>query len=152
MFLCDSLIPFLSSRGWGGTLYRYRTEAAQEAIREYSKIAKANGMSLTELALRWNRQRSLVTTTLVGHTSMKQLKETLQYFGKKEPLPDQVMWDIDVIHMRNRLPIFSNSAVGRDWSGEGIIGEPTVSITHFHDFDGRLHDMPNDDYCTAHDK
>jgi len=114
----------MDTRGWGGTLYRYRTEAAQKAIREYSKIAKANGMSLTELALRWNRQRSLVTTTLVGHTSMKQLKETLQYFGKKEPIPDQVMWDIDVIHMRNRLPIFSNSAVGRDWLGEGIIGEP----------------------------
>ncbi len=81
-------------------------------------------MSLTELALRWNRQRSLVTTTLVGHSNTKQLQETLKYFSKKDPLPDQVMWDIDIVHMRNRLPIFSSNRVGRDWLGEGEIGEP----------------------------
>jgi aryl-alcohol dehydrogenase-like predicted oxidoreductase len=114
----------MDTRGWGGTLYRYRTDAAQAAIAEYNKIAKANGMSLTELSLRWCRQRSLVTTTLLGHSNVEQLKETLQYFAKKDPLPDQVMWDIDIIHMRNRLPIFSNNRVGRDWNGEGEIGEP----------------------------
>lgn len=114
----------MDTRGWGGTLYRYRTDAAQEAIVEYNKIAKANGMSLTELSLRWNRQRSLVTTTLVGNSNVKQLQETLKYFSKKDPLPDQVMWDIDVVHMRNRLPIFSSNRVGRDWLGEGEIGEP----------------------------
>jgi aryl-alcohol dehydrogenase-like predicted oxidoreductase len=82
-------------------------------------------MTLTELSLRWCRQRSLVTTTLVGHSNIEQLKETLDYFTKtKDPLPDEVMWDIDVIHMRNRLPIFSNNRVGRDWNGEGEIGEP----------------------------
>jgi aryl-alcohol dehydrogenase-like predicted oxidoreductase len=112
------------TRGWGGTLYRYRTEAAQAAIFEYDKIAKANGMSLTELSLRWCRQRSLLTTTLVGHSNAKQLKETLKYFSVKEPLSDQIMWDVDVIHMRNRLPIFSSNRVGRDWLGEGEIGEP----------------------------
>eukprot|EP00957_Ditylum_brightwellii_P009050 683852-Ditylum_brightwellii.AAC.1 len=52
----------MDTRGWGGTLYRYRTEAAQSAIREYEKIAVANGMSLTELSLRWCKQRSLITT------------------------------------------------------------------------------------------
>jgi aryl-alcohol dehydrogenase-like predicted oxidoreductase len=113
----------MDTRGWGGTLYRYRTEAAQEAIADYAKLAKANGMSLTELSLRWNRQRSLITTTLLGHTSMKQLKETLDIFTKKEPLSEQLMWEIDRIHMRNRLPLFSNNRVGKDWNGEGEIGE-----------------------------
>ncbi len=98
-------------------------KAAQEAIADYAKLAKANGMSLTELSLRWNRQRSLITTTLLGHTSMKQLKETLDIFTKKEPLSEQLMWEIDRIHMRNRLPLFSNNRVGKDWNGEGEIGE-----------------------------
>ena len=70
----------MDTRGWGGTLIRYRTEAAQDAIREYNKIAKANKMSLTELSLRWCKQRDLITTTLLGHTNMNQLKETLVSF------------------------------------------------------------------------
>lgn len=114
----------MDTRGWGSTLYRYRTEAAQNAIQEYAKIATANGMSLTELSLRWSRQRSMITTSLVGHSNLDQLKESLKYFTKKNPLPEQVMWDIDVVHMKNRLPIFSSNRVGKDWLGEGEIGEP----------------------------
>lgn len=112
----------MDTRGWGGTLYRYRTAAAQEAIKDYSKLAKASGMSLTELSLRWNRQRDLVTTTLLGHTNIDQLRETLDIFTKKDPLPDELMWEIDRIHMRNRLPLFSSNRVGKDWFGEGEIG------------------------------
>ena len=85
----------MDTRGWGGTLYRYRTEAAQDAIKEYSKLAKANQMSLTELSLRWCRQRELITTTLVGHSNMNQLKESLDYFTKKDPLPEDLMWEIE---------------------------------------------------------
>jgi len=114
----------MDTRGWGGTLIRYRTEAAQEAIRDYANLAKSNNMSLTELCLRWNKQRDLLTTTLLGHTNMNQLKETIDIFNKKEPLSADVTWEIDRIHMRNRLPLFSNSRVGRDWYGEGEIGEP----------------------------
>eukprot|EP00956_Cyclotella_meneghiniana_P002424 scaffold2730_cov89-Cyclotella_meneghiniana.AAC.2 len=82
--------------GWGRTLYRYRTDAAQEAILEYSKIAKSAGISLTELSLRWCRQRSLVTTSLVGHSNIKQLQESIDYFTKSDPLNEQIMWEIDV--------------------------------------------------------
>lgn len=114
----------MDTRGWGGTLYRYRTDAAQYAISEYEKIAKKNKMSLTELALRFNKERSLVTTTLLGHSNLDQLQETIKYFKKKEPLSDTIMWEIDRIHMKNRLPIFSSNRVGSDWLGEGEIGEP----------------------------
>ncbi len=105
--------------GWGRTLYRYRSEAAQEAIADYAKIAKDAGMSLTELSLRWCRQRSLITTTLVGHTTMDQLKQSVEYFTRTEPLSEKIMWEIDRVHMRNRLPIFSSSHVGKEWYGEG---------------------------------
>lgn len=113
----------MDTRGWGGTLYRYRSDAAMEAIRAYELIAKKYKMPLTELALRWNRQRSLVTTTLLGHSTMEQLESSLKYFTVKEPLSEDIMWEIDMVHMRNRLPIFSSSRVGRDWLGEGEIGE-----------------------------
>lgn len=113
----------MDTRGWGGTLYRYRTDAAQDAIKDYKRIAEKYKMPLAELALRWNRQRSLITTTLVGHTSMEQLDASLKYFIIKEPLSDDIMWEIDIVHMRNRLPIFSSTRVGRDWYGSGEIGE-----------------------------
>jgi len=113
----------MDTRGWGTTLYRYRTDAAQRAIREYSAIAKANGLTTTELALRWSRQRTMVSTSLVGHSNIEQLKESLKFFTKKEALSEKVMWDVDIVHMRNRLPIFSSERVGQDWFGEGEIGE-----------------------------
>lgn len=109
--------------GWSRTLYRYRTEAAQAAIKEYAAIAKGAGMSLTELSLRWCRQRSLITTTLVGHTNMDQLQQSIDYFTRAKALGDDVMWEIDRVHMKNRLPIFSSNRVGKDWDGEGEIGE-----------------------------
>jgi len=113
----------MDTRGWGGTLYRYRSDAAQDAIKEYARIAKKYKMPLTELALRWCRQRSLVTTCLVGHSSMEQLEESLKYFTNNKELPGELMWEIDTVHMRNRLPIFSSNRVGRDWYGRGEIGE-----------------------------
>ncbi len=109
--------------GWSRTLYRYRTEAARAAIGEYAGIAGRAGMSLTELSLRWCRQRSLVTATLVGHTSMDQLQQSIDYFTRGKALGDDVLWEIDRVHMKNRLPIFSSNRVGKDWDGEGEIGE-----------------------------
>jgi len=114
----------MDERGWGLTLYRYRSAPAEEATRAYAKLAKKYGLSLAELSLRWCRERSSVTTTLLGHTTMAQLDEDLKYFQNPKPLPAELMWEIDRVHMRNRLPIFSSTRVGADWDGEGQIGEP----------------------------
>ena len=69
----------------------------------------------------------LILIFLLGMTSMKQLDQDIQIFkngnDKSKALPDQLLWDIDRIHMRNRLPIFSSTRVGKDWYGEGEIGE-----------------------------
>ena len=108
---------------WGRTLYRYRTAAANEAIASYDALAAKWKMSLLELSLRWCRQRRLVTTVLVGQSSMAQLEEDLRVFQVKDELPAELMWEIDRVHMRNRLPIFSSDRVGKDWNGEGEIGE-----------------------------
>ncbi|KAL7569642.1 hypothetical protein ACA910_008298 [Epithemia clementina (nom. ined.)] len=119
----------MDTKGWGVTLYRYRTAAAQQAIREYqalllsqqSKFRLKGG--LTELSLRWCRQRSLITSTLVGHSNLQQLQDSIKYFSMAEPLPDELMWEIDRIHMKNRLPLFCSDRVGKDWNGSGEIGE-----------------------------
>uniref|UniRef100_A0A0G4HRV9 NADP-dependent oxidoreductase domain-containing protein n=1 Tax=Chromera velia CCMP2878 TaxID=1169474 RepID=A0A0G4HRV9_9ALVE len=110
--------------GWGRTLYRYRSRPAEIAAVQYEMLAKKNGMSLTELALRWCRQRASLTTTLVGHSSMNQLKEDLKYFKNAQALSEKLMWEIDRIHMQHRNPIFSSDRVGSDWNGRGEIGEP----------------------------
>ena len=78
-------------------------------------------MSLTELSLRWARQRAAVTTTLLGTSSMAQLDEDLKYFREATPLPRELMWEIDRVHMRNRLPIFASTKVPKDAS-EGQFG------------------------------
>lgn len=70
-------------RGWGRTLYRYRSEPAVEATRAYANLAKEYGMSLTELSLRWVKQRGSVTTSLLGQTSLAQVAngKCVQYVG-----------------------------------------------------------------------
>ena len=113
----------MDTRGWGGTLYRYRTEAAVHAIEQYNKLAKQAGMSLTEMSLRWCKERTLLTTTLVGHSTADQLEQSLLFFGKDEPLSEDLLWEIDRIHMQNRLPLFSSTRTQKDWYGEGEIGE-----------------------------
>lgn len=85
----------MDTRGWGGTLYRYRTDAAIKAIEQYNQLAKQAGMPLTEMALRWCKERTLLTTTLVGHSNLDQLEESLLYFSKDEPLSDDLMWEIE---------------------------------------------------------
>jgi len=116
----------MDERGWGYTLYRYRSGPADEATRAYAALARQYGMPLTELALRWTRSRSSVTTALVGHTSVAQLDDALKVYRTttNTPLPAQLSWEVDRVHMRNRLPIFASTRVGRDWEGEGEIGEP----------------------------
>ena len=109
--------------GWGRTLYRYRSGPADEATRAYAKLAKANGMSLAELSLRWCRERSAVSSILLGHTSMAQLEEDLKYFSNPKPLPRELLLEVDRVHMRNRLPIFASTRLDGDFVGKGEIGE-----------------------------
>ena len=78
-------------------------------------------MPLTELSLRWARQRAAVTTSLVGTSSLAQLEEDLKAFQYLKPLERELMWEIDRVHMRNRLPVFASTRVAKDWN-EGSFG------------------------------
>ena len=46
----------------------------QEAVREYEKVGAKHGLSCTELALAWCKSRWFVASSIIGATSMEQLK------------------------------------------------------------------------------
>lgn len=54
---------------------------------------------------------------------MEQFDEDMNIYTKKDMLSDEIMWQIDRIHMKHRNPIFSSTRVGLDWNNEGEIGE-----------------------------
>lgn len=121
--------------GWGRTLYRYRSGPAAEATQAYAALAKEAGLSLTELSLRWCRSRNAVSSVLLGQSSVKQLEEAIEIFNAnpavefkdddeiKYFLPQSLLWEIDRVHMRNRLPIFASTRTQSNWDGRGEIGE-----------------------------
>lgn len=115
----------MDTRGWGFTLRRYRTTAARQAAAEYKKLADAYNMTPVDLALRFTADRPAITSTLVGHTSLDQLDTSINAFrtAAKSPLPPPLTWEIDRIHMRNRLPLFANDKTTPDDNNEGFIGE-----------------------------
>jgi aryl-alcohol dehydrogenase-like predicted oxidoreductase len=56
---------------------RYSSAQCTEATRLYQEIAAKNGLSLTELSLAFIEQQSFVTSTIIGATTMEQLKENI---------------------------------------------------------------------------
>lgn len=56
---------------------RYSSENATKATQLYSQIANDNDLTLTEMALAFIQQQFFVTSTIIGATDLKQLKENL---------------------------------------------------------------------------
>ena len=73
-----------------------------EAIKEYTALAEKNGLTPTELALAWCKSRWFVSSTIIGATTMDQLKENIDAFGVD--LSEEVMEEIDVLNKRYRDP------------------------------------------------
>ena len=60
----------------------------------------------------------------MGTSSLAQLEEDLQFFREPKPLPRELMWAIDRVHMRNRLPTFASVKVAEEWDeGAFAFGE-----------------------------
>jgi aryl-alcohol dehydrogenase-like predicted oxidoreductase len=56
---------------------RYNSAQCAEATRLYQEIAHKNGLTLTELSLAFIEQQSFLTSTIIGATTMEQLKENI---------------------------------------------------------------------------
>ena len=56
---------------------RYSSAQCTEATRRYQEIAKKHGLTLTQLALAFVAQQPFVTSSIIGATTMEQLKENI---------------------------------------------------------------------------
>ncbi|MFT5964707.1 MAG: aryl-alcohol dehydrogenase-like predicted oxidoreductase [Flavobacterium sp.] len=56
---------------------RYNSAQCAEATRLYQEIAQKNGLTLTELSLAFIEQQPFLTSTIIGATTMEQLKENI---------------------------------------------------------------------------
>jgi len=59
---------------------RYTGENATKATQLYKELAQANGLTLVQLAEAFVHQQSFVTSTIIGATSLAQLKENIDAF------------------------------------------------------------------------
>eukprot|EP01018_Ginkgo_biloba_P030819 Gb_27849 [translate_table: standard] len=76
----------------------------EEATEKYVDLANEHGLTPVQLALGYVRDRSFVTSSIIGATSMEQLKENIGAFITARPLSPEVMEGIEKIFSRYRDP------------------------------------------------
>jgi aryl-alcohol dehydrogenase-like predicted oxidoreductase len=81
---------------------RYLRPAVLAACAEYAKLARENGMSPAQMALAWCYSRWFVGSTIIGATTMGQLKENID--AVEIALSAEVVAAIDEIHGRYTNP------------------------------------------------
>lgn len=79
---------------------RYQKPHVVEAVAAYAKLAAEHGLSPAQMALSFVRSRLFVTSTIIGATTIAQLKENLN--GVE--LNAEVLKSIDEIHYRYTNP------------------------------------------------
>ena len=74
---------------------RYNSEQCTQATILYNEIAKKNGLTLTELSLAFVEQQPFVTSTIIGATTLKQLKENIDTI--KVSLSEDILAEINKV-------------------------------------------------------
>lgn len=78
------------------------TSQSHEAIEAYHAIAKKHNISLTQMSLAWVYQFNGVTSTIIGATSLQQLKEDIGAYQLK--LSEEVLNEISLVIKRFPVP------------------------------------------------
>lgn len=81
---------------------RYLRPTVVEAARRYATLAAEHGMTPAALALAWCYSRWFIASTIIGATSMSQLKENIDALSVT--LSDEVVAAINVIHAEMTNP------------------------------------------------
>ena len=83
---------------------RYSSKSSLLATEKYSEIAKANGLSLPQMALAFVNERPFVTSNIIGATSLEQLNENIESVNVS--LSEEVISSIEKVHaeMPNPAP------------------------------------------------
>ena len=80
-----------------GYAQRYTKPNVTPATLAYAKLARQHGMTPTQMALSFVYHRWFVTSTIIGATSMVQLKENIAAWNTK--LSVEVMLEIEKLHL-----------------------------------------------------
>lgn len=85
-----------------GTLFpgyaqRYNKPGVNLAVKKYLDLARKNQLTLTEMSLAFVYSQWFVTSTIIGATSMGQLKENIDAYKLK--LPQNLLNEIEEIHL-----------------------------------------------------
>jgi aryl-alcohol dehydrogenase-like predicted oxidoreductase len=75
---------------------RYTNKNSFKVTQLYKELADANGLTLTQMALAFVNQQDFVTSTLIGATTMQQLKENMDAF--EIVLSKDILSEIEKIH------------------------------------------------------
>jgi len=81
---------------------RYDKPNVEPASAAYVDLANRNGLSPATMAIAFVRSRWFVASTIIGATSLGQLKENIDVVGIE--LPEPVLREIDAIHQRYPSP------------------------------------------------
>ena len=81
---------------------RYTNPECEWATEQYAQIAEKHGLTLTQLALAFIKQQFFVTSTIIGTTSMSQLKENIAAFDLV--LNEEILLEIEAIHKQQPNP------------------------------------------------
>lgn len=76
----DGALPAGARKTLYNRMQRYDGPGSQEAIRSYVDLAKAHGVAPETLALKFCDSRPFVTSTIIGATTMDQLKTDIDAF------------------------------------------------------------------------
>ncbi|CAM0875885.1 unnamed protein product [Alopecurus aequalis] len=76
-----------------------------EATNEYVKLAKKHGLTPVQLALGFVRDRPFTASTIIGATTMDQLKENIDAFtSAPRPLPPPILDEIETLFKKYKDP------------------------------------------------
>ena len=85
-----------------GYAQRYTKHNVAPASKAYAELARQHGLTPTQLALSFVYHRWLVTSTIIGATSMAQLKENIGAWDVK--LSAEIMQEIERLHLAMMNP------------------------------------------------
>ncbi|XRB12815.1 aldo-keto reductase [Pseudoscourfieldia marina] len=87
-----------------GYMERFQKSRAMEAARKYADLARRYGMTPSELALKFARSRWFVASTIIGATTMDQLRDNLDAFEGDRDLPEELLEEVDAMYRVYRDP------------------------------------------------
>ncbi|OMG53970.1 aldo/keto reductase [Azonexus hydrophilus] len=100
-YLTDSAAPGRLTR-WPFFGQRYAKPNVTAAVQAYADLARNHALTPTQLALGFVRSRWFVASTIIGASSLSQLKETLP--ATLTPMHAELLEAIDAIHLRYTNP------------------------------------------------